>query len=115
MATCKECAKEYTRRRFDQIFCSTECRKAEANREMVRAKIIYRAVYHWANDRKRGNLLSVIAQEARAWKQEDEALGLPPPPLPEEGGYKARDRLTERLDRAEKRRKAAKLMTEARG
>lgn len=81
MATCSECRTPYTRVRVDQLFCSSRCLASAKNRELKRARVIYRAVYEWRLHRKTaGASLLFICREVAAWIKEDrEHQRLPPP------------------------------------
>lgn len=87
MANCTECAKPFTRKRHDQVFCSPECRFADHNRAMQRGREAYRAMYHWRLGQgkgQRGSLIGTISAMAKQWVEEDKAAGRNPPPFPEE-------------------------------
>lgn len=80
---CRECRSQFTPRRIDQAFCSPVCGKKADQRELVRARRLYRALYHWRLRRTGegiGANLRFICNEIAAWIREDrEAQRLPPP------------------------------------
>jgi len=81
MAICFECRSAFTCLRNDQLFCTPECLAKTKNRELKRARVIYRAVYEWRLRRKTaGASLRFICREVAAWIREDrEHQRLPPP------------------------------------
>jgi hypothetical protein len=82
MKVCPECRATFEPSRSDQAYCSTRCNKAGSDRELKRARRIYRAVYHWRLQRKTfGQNMAFVCREVAAWIREDrEAQRLPPPP-----------------------------------
>ena len=81
MVKCRNCGKLYERRRADQHYCSVACSKEADNRELRRARVLYRALYWWRYDRKTStDNLCFIAREIRHWIEEDRAVGREPPP-----------------------------------
>ncbi len=81
---CPECRAWFEPRRSDQRYCSAKCNKAAADRELVRARRVYRALYHWRLDRKGegiGANLRFVCSEIASWIREDrERQRQPPPP-----------------------------------
>lgn len=86
---CLECGASFIPIRTDQVFCTgkrPKCKQVSANRELARAKAIYRELYHHVSvsgTAERGASLSAIMRQARAWRDEDRAKGVQPPPKPE--------------------------------
>ena len=96
---CVECGEPFKPIRRDQIFCArkiasnrraspTTCKDRAGNRELTRAKALYRYMY-WLVRKgvpkdEQGRSLSAINRQMRAWRDEDEANGIPAPPPPEE-------------------------------
>lgn len=83
--TCKECKGTFKPKRVDQVFCSKECRFEEHNRELSRAKLLYRELYHWRLKSGRhgtGTFLTQVSQAVRRWIDEDKRAGREPPPMP---------------------------------
>lgn len=82
--TCPECRAWFKPKRFDQAYCSAACNKSAMSRELARARRIYRAVYHWRlNCRKGGGwgAMTWVCREVASWIREDVAAQrLPPPP-----------------------------------
>lgn len=74
----------FTPRREDQAWCSAECNRTAGNRELARARVIYRAAYHWRMTRGRKGLgaedLGFLCREIDAWIREDRLSQRPPPP-----------------------------------
>lgn len=87
---CPECRTWFEPKRSDQAYCSAACNKAAANRELARARRLYRALYHWRLAPRRAGKggpagvaanLRFICNEVSAWIREDrEAQRKPPPP-----------------------------------
>jgi hypothetical protein len=92
---CAYCGTAFVPLRFDQTVCNKACSTNYKNLEMLRAKRLYRALYHWRYGRlSRGKRLSgpmvaanlwFICREIAAWVREDESLGRPPPPQHDHG------------------------------
>lgn len=83
---CPNCRTWFTPRRSDQFFCKTSCNKEAADRELVRARRLYRALYHfrlWVSGKGRLNVAAnfkFICGEVDSWIREDRASQRPPPP-----------------------------------
>jgi hypothetical protein len=81
---CPECRAQFEPRRRDQAYCSAACNKRGADRELARARRLYRALYHWRltrEDEGIGANLRFICSEISSWIREDrEAQRKPPPP-----------------------------------
>lgn len=81
---CPECRVLFEPRRRDQAYCSAICNKRAADRELSRARRLYRALYHWRlkrEDEGIGANLRFICNEIASWIREDrEMQRLPPPP-----------------------------------
>jgi hypothetical protein len=90
LRTCRECRETYARKRIDQNYCSSVCSRAADNRELKRARAVYRALYHWRNDRSAPKValvrtcLRFICREVRDWIDQDRVEGRLPPPRPAE-------------------------------
>jgi len=83
---CENCGKPFSPVRHDQVFCSRPCKVEEHNRELTRAKAIYREVYHWRKARgsgRMGKLLGCVSRKMDEFIAEDVRLGRQPPPLPQ--------------------------------
>lgn len=80
--SCPECRSWFTPKRRDQAFCSTRCNKKAADRELVRGRRVYRALYHWRLQRRSfGQNMAFVCREIASWIREDrQAQRLPPPP-----------------------------------
>lgn len=87
MSRCPECRREFKVGREGQAWCSKECNRVAGNRELARARVLYRALYHWRYNRKSAKMnLSFICREISHWIQEDRlAQRLPPPPHRHDG------------------------------
>lgn len=89
-STCKWCREPFAKRRIDQHYCGTPCSRAADALELKRARAVYRALYHWRNDRGASKVdlvrmcLRFICREVRDWIDQDRAIGRPPPPRPNE-------------------------------
>lgn len=87
---CKWCREPFSKRRIDQHHCSTPCSRAADALELKRARAVYRALYHWRNDRSASKVdlvrtcLRFICREVRDWIDQDRAVGRLPPPRPSE-------------------------------
>lgn len=79
---CPECRAYFEPRRRDQAYCSAACNAKGNQRELLRCRRIYRAVYHWRLEHKGfGANMRFVCREVAAWIREDrEAQRLPPPP-----------------------------------
>lgn len=90
---CPECKQPFEARQREQTFCSKRCNTIAGNREMKRARALYRALYWWRYGRLarsarygRPDRLAIaadlwfICREIKAWVLEDEREGRPPPP-----------------------------------
>jgi hypothetical protein len=80
---CPECRAWFEPRRSDQAYCSAKCNKEGANRELARARRVYRALYHWRLHRKGPNVaanLRFICNEIASWHREDKERQRKPPP-----------------------------------
>lgn len=83
---CENCGKPFPPVRHDQVFCSRACKIEEHNRELSRAKAIYREVYHWRKARgsgRMGKLLGCVSRKVDEFIAEDVKAGRQPPPLPQ--------------------------------
>lgn len=83
---CEACGQPYTPIRHDQLFCSRACKVDEQNRELLRARAIYREVYHWRKSRgtgRMGKLLGCVSRKVDEFIAEDVREGRRPPPLPD--------------------------------
>lgn len=81
MANCPECRTHFTRKRFDQAYCSADCNREASKRELKRARVVYRALYHWRLHRKHsGRNLVFLCREIAAWIHEDRMHQKGPPP-----------------------------------
>jgi hypothetical protein len=77
---CPECGKPFKKGREGQWLCSTACNRKAGNRELARARVLYRALYWWRYDRRNsGDDLVFICREIRSWIDEDKRVGRPPP------------------------------------
>ena len=73
---CDECGHEYTPRRGDQFFCSTDCRKAFENRRMTRGAELYDLFRAMRRERDKAKELGIWSEMCRLefrWQEEDEA------------------------------------------
>jgi hypothetical protein len=81
---CPECNRQFTAIRSDQGWCSAACNRKAGNRELARARVIYRAAYHWRMTRGKKGFgaedLSFLCREIDAWVKEDRLSQRPPPP-----------------------------------
>lgn len=79
---CLECRAAFWPRRADALYCEEMCRVASHNREAVRAKAVYRQLYHWRKKRGAGGAsFSDITRQVDAWIKEDKEAGRKAPPL----------------------------------
>lgn len=80
-AACPECRTWFEARRSDQAYCSTACNKRASDRELKRARRVYRALYHWRLEHRTfGQNMVFVCREVASWIREDrEAQRLPPP------------------------------------
>jgi hypothetical protein len=78
--TCAECGVTFKPRRYDQDFCASKCGAVQANREMVRAKRLYRALYHWRMSRDNKEDFAFVCREIASWAEADKAAGRKRPP-----------------------------------
>ena len=80
LSHCHECAAEFTTRRADAVFCSTDCRKAFNNRRATRGAELYDLFRALRRDRAKAKELNVWTALCRLelrWHQEDEKRGSP--------------------------------------
>lgn len=85
---CSYCGGPFTPLRSDAVACSKRCSTAFKNLEMVRAKRLYRALYHWHmwKSSSKATLMGVkdnlrfICREIRQWRDEDMKRQRPAPP-----------------------------------
>lgn len=80
---CPECGRPFVKGREGQAWCSAACNRKAGDRELKRARVLYRALYWWRykrNDPDTSWNLSFICREIRSWIDEDKLAGRPPPP-----------------------------------
>lgn len=78
---CPECRAYFEPRRSDQDYCSTACNKAGSNRELARARRVYRALYHWRLEHRGfGANMRFVCREVASWIREDRDRQRKPPP-----------------------------------
>lgn len=84
---CPECGKDYAPIRWDQGYCTVACGKLGANRELARARRVYRALYYrgfspadLADAAALGEDEAFLASEIASWHREDREQGRGPPP-----------------------------------
>lgn len=85
---CLECHTPFAPIRQDQVFCCKGCKNAEHNRELTRAKLIYRELYHWRLGYGKGvagSFFNMASQQVSEWIAEDKRQGRKPPPLNDRG------------------------------
>lgn len=83
LVKCPECGKPFRRIRAGQSWCSAACNRTAGNRELTRARVLYRALYWWRysrNDPDTAWNLGFVCREIRSWIEEDKAVGRAPPP-----------------------------------
>lgn len=80
---CLECCGDYKRTRVDQNFCTPECKRNYHNREQLRGKRVYRALYHWRKSRGQDSKaqFTLLCREVDAWVAEDRKAGRSAPPV----------------------------------
>ncbi len=97
--TCLNCGTAYKPRRRDQVNCTKACSIKAANLEILRARALYRELYHWLLSQTRegrlqqealagvegftfqGNM-GLVTRAGRHWIAEDRKKGRLPPPFP---------------------------------
>lgn len=80
---CPECGGAFKSQRFGQAWCSSACNRRAGNRELARARVLYRALYWWRfarSDKETADNLGFICREIRSWIDEDKKAGRAPPP-----------------------------------
>jgi hypothetical protein len=84
LRACLECKEQFYPWKMDQVYCPGPCKDKAKNREMLRARAIYRAAYHWVTCpvAERGTFATLMGNVARQWRDEDRELGRDAPPLP---------------------------------
>jgi hypothetical protein len=88
--TCPECQTPFPVRRPSVDFlCSSACNTKATNREMVRARRLYRALYDW-RIRRDPDAWRWICREIARWREEDQAAGRGPPPKADLDGMSTR-------------------------
>lgn len=83
---CHNCGEPYQPRRVDQNYCGRPCLVEAQNRELLRAKKLYRELYHWRKARGSGRMGKLLGDVSRVMDEfiaEDRRRGRPAPPLPE--------------------------------
>lgn len=99
MRTCHGCGASFNPRRVDQVNCNKACGLKASNLEMLRARALYRELYHWLlSQTKQGQAvqetmagvegfrfqgnMGLVTRAGRAWIEEDRKKGRLPPPFP---------------------------------
>lgn len=80
---CPECNRNFNSTRHGQWTCSARCNRAAGNRELARARVLYRALYWWRLGHGKGaeamRCFVFIIREIRSWIEEDKKAGRAPP------------------------------------
>jgi hypothetical protein len=78
---CPWCRAWFAPHRADQFYCSAPCSKNANNLETVRARRIYRALYHWRLEHRGfGANMRFVCREVAAWIRDDRSRQRLPPP-----------------------------------